>query len=387
MRKRWVALTVGVVIVAVAVVVAPPLLVAALVASDSSSSGGTCALPGGDPGGAFQAGYLQTIDADGLSASQLDIAATIVSVGEQMQIPSRGIIVALATASQESGFKNYANDGKGGDLKPDQVDVGRSMDFPHDAVGTDHGSVNAFQQQYPWWGTLEELMDPPTAARKFYDALLAVDGWESMPVTVAAQRVQRSAYPLAYADDEVLATTLYDRLAGASGHVAGGTAGGTPTCGGGVAGGAEGENSTGSWSLPIDLGSYTLTSGYGPRVSPTGGSGNFHAGLDFGAPGGTPIHAAAGGTVTFAGWNNGGYGNLVIIHTEPNIDTYYAHQANGVIAVAVGDTVTSGAVIGGVGSTGDSTGNHLHFEVRIDGATVDPLVYLQQQGLQPGNLQ
>ncbi|MCZ9635040.1 peptidoglycan DD-metalloendopeptidase family protein [Rhodococcus sp. BH5] len=150
----------------------------------------------------------------GLNAAQLAMAHTVVAVGEVMGISEHGIVVALATASQESGFRMYANDGTG-QLAPDQRDVSRSMDFPHDAVGNDHGSVNQFQQQYPWWGSLEELMNPASAARKFYDALLTSGDWESRPVTVAAQTVQVSAYPDAYADDEPLARTLASTFTGA----------------------------------------------------------------------------------------------------------------------------------------------------------------------------
>ena len=66
-------------------------------------------------------------------------------------------MIALATASQESGFTNYANDGRGSDLAFDQLGIERSLLLPHEAVGTDHGSVGVFQQQWPWWGN-----DAPT---------------------------------------------------------------------------------------------------------------------------------------------------------------------------------------------------------------------------------
>ncbi len=142
--------------------------------------------------------------------------------------------------------------------------------------------------------------------------------------------------------------------------------------------------SAAGWAVPLDPGTYTLTSGYGPRPSPTGGTGTFHAGLDFAAPTATPIRAAATGVVTYAGFTNGGFGNLVIIATAPNVATYYAHQS--ALTVATGAQVSAGQVIGAVGTTGDSTGAHLHFEIRVDGATVDPLPYLRQRGLSPGTL-
>jgi len=490
------------------VLVGVAVFVAASEAQASSCTGGagtTLAANGTTTG-------IQVTD---LNPAQMDSAAIIVAVGEQLQVPGQGIVVALAVASQESRFQNYANDGSDPRLRPEQRQVVLSLGYPHDAVGRDHGSVNAFQQQFPGWGTVAELMNPPTAARKFYQALLRVPGWPSMPVTVAAQTVQGSEFPGAYADDETLARQLYTRLAGAgatagnlaaapcssgapmscpatglpgqdgltpdalrvlrcvqqsfgdhtyggvgqlsdsptSDHSVGravdvmiagwdtaaGLADGTaistwvteratalgvtyviwdaqiwaadnpaagwqptaPAPGGGptlahrdhvhisvhgnagtdVGGGAV---SAAGWSLPLDPGTFTLSSGYGPRPSPTGGTGTFHAGLDFAAPTATPIRAAATGVVTYAGFTSGGFGNLVIIQAAPNILTYYAHQS--ALTVATGAQVSAGQVIGAVGTTGDSTGAHLHVEIRVDGATVDPLSYLRQRGLNPGLL-
>jgi murein DD-endopeptidase MepM/ murein hydrolase activator NlpD len=112
----------------------------------------------------------------------------------------------------------------------------------------------------------------------------------------------------------------------------------------------------------------------GPITSPFGMRwGSLHPGIDIGAGFGTPIHAAASGTVLVAGYN-GGYGNLVVLDNGNSISTAYAHQQS--IAVTVGQAVTQGQVIGYVGSTGFSTGPHLHFEVRINGSPVDPLGYL-----------
>jgi murein DD-endopeptidase MepM/ murein hydrolase activator NlpD len=109
-----------------------------------------------------------------------------------------------------------------------------------------------------------------------------------------------------------------------------------------------------------------LTSPYGWRW------GTMHRGIDIGAPSGTPIYAAAGGTVFYAGWM-GGYGNLILIDHGDGRVTAYAHQSS--LAVS-GGQVGRGQIIGYVGSTGDSTGPHLHFELRVDGTAVDPLPYL-----------
>ncbi len=112
----------------------------------------------------------------------------------------------------------------------------------------------------------------------------------------------------------------------------------------------------------------------GPITSPFGWRwGRMHEGIDIGVPYGTPIHAAAAGTVIYCGWEEG-YGNLVVIDHGGNLATAYGHQSS--IAVSCGESVAQGQVIGYVGCTGHCTGPHLHFEVRIDGNPVDPLGYL-----------
>jgi murein DD-endopeptidase MepM/ murein hydrolase activator NlpD len=111
----------------------------------------------------------------------------------------------------------------------------------------------------------------------------------------------------------------------------------------------------------------TLTSGFGWRW------GRMHEGIDIAAPTGTPIAAAASGTVIYAGWM-GGYGNLVVIDHGNGLATAYGHQSS--IAAGNGTYVSQGQTIGYVGSTGHSTGPHVHFEVRVNGSPVDPLGYL-----------
>ncbi len=101
--------------------------------------------------------------------------------------------------------------------------------------------------------------------------------------------------------------------------------------------------------------------------------GALHAGIDIAAPSGTPIHAAAGGSVVLAAWT-GGYGNYTCIDHGGGLATCYAHQS--AYAVSAGAQVGQGQVIGYVGNTGHSFGAHLHFEVRINGSPVDPLGYL-----------
>ena len=98
--------------------------------------------------------------------------------------------------------------------------------------------------------------------------------------------------------------------------------------------------------------------------------GRWHTGLDFPEPMGTPIHAAGVGVVSFAGFNTGGYGNLVVVTHRLGFESWYAHQSR--IAVSVGQSVVGGQTIGYVGSTGHSTGPHVHFEVRHFGTPIDP---------------
>jgi murein DD-endopeptidase MepM/ murein hydrolase activator NlpD len=112
----------------------------------------------------------------------------------------------------------------------------------------------------------------------------------------------------------------------------------------------------------------------GPITSPFGWRwGRMHQGIDIGVPYGTPIHAAAAGTVIYCGGEEG-YGNFVVIDHGGNLATAYAHQSQ--IAVSCGEHVEQGQVIGYVGCTGHCFGPHLHFEVRVDGNPVDPLGYL-----------
>ena len=114
-----------------------------------------------------------------------------------------------------------------------------------------------------------------------------------------------------------------------------------------------------------------LTSGFGWRRNPMGGSGSeMHLGVDIAAPTGTSIVATGGGTVVFSGWSSGGYGNKVVIDHGMGIQTLYAH--NSVNLVSVGDKVSRGDVIARVGSTGRSTGPHVHYEVIVNGTAVNP---------------
>lgn len=128
------------------------------------------------------------------------------------------------------------------------------------------------------------------------------------------------------------------------------------------------------WPLP---GYYKISSYFGMRMHPILKYNKMHGGIDIGAPKGTPIHAAASGKVICAAWRSGGSGNTVIIDHGGGITTLYFHIMNGGILVKEGQTVVAGDVIAKVGSTGLSTGPHLHFEVRKNGVRQDPLNYVK----------
>ena len=117
----------------------------------------------------------------------------------------------------------------------------------------------------------------------------------------------------------------------------------------------------------------TITSRFGRRSSPGGIGSTNHKGLDIAASCGTPIYAAAGGTVEFAG-TKGSLGKLVIINHGSGVKTYYAHCNS--LKVSSGQKVEAGANIATVGKTGTATGYHLHFEVRVNGTSVNPQNYL-----------
>ncbi|MFI7427559.1 hypothetical protein ACIBPB_11290 [Micromonospora sp. NPDC049836] len=177
-----------------------------------------------------------TVEADGevvLSAEQMANAATIAAIGVQRRMPERAVVVALATAYQESHLRNIAHG--------------------------DRDSLGLFQQRpSQGWGTPAQIRDPRYAAEKFYAALKKVKGWEKLRVTEAAQRVQRSAYPEAYQKWAVKSEVLSRALLGhATGAVAC-TVGSTPTMRGPAAAAALAQNLALDWGLaglaaPVDL--------------------------------------------------------------------------------------------------------------------------------------
>ena len=436
-----------------------------------------------------------------LDAGQMNRAALIYATAIETGVGPAGAVVGIATAMQESTLGNHPNaQSPNGD-----------------------GDVGLFQQRslVGWYadGTTQQenlriLADDRYQARTFYQGhttrdgwhipgLADINGWQQMSVAEAAQKVQVSAYPDAYARHEPLARSLVALFAG---HPAGmancgtlnqhldcaptgmasergqtpdalrvmrciharwpqirsllGVRPGDPkdhgtgraidimipnhTTGAGIALGSEiaewartnatalgvtyiiwrehlwstnragegwrqcgvaascytgpdpsaahrdhvhisvhgtqgtgtaGVASSGSVVLPVDQ--YRLTSRFGDVGRHWKKA---HTGLDFAAPTGTPIRAITAGTITTAGYV-GAYGNLTKLTTADGTVFYYAHQTT--IAVALGQKVVAGQVIGTVGATGNVTGPHLHLEVRIGGIPTDPDRWLRTQGLTP----
>jgi hypothetical protein len=138
----------------------------------------------------------------GLSRAQSANARLIVEVGREMGLPERAHVIAIACALQESWLRNLANES-----------VAESFRYPHEGRGADHDSVGLFQQRpSAGWGRVRDIMRPAYAARRFYLALMKVPGWRRMSLTRAAQAVQNSAFPDAYARHEARAQHVVDAV-------------------------------------------------------------------------------------------------------------------------------------------------------------------------------
>lgn len=220
--------------------------------------------------------------------------------------------------------------------------------------------------------TAQSLTDQANLAKAALEELAAV-AQEKMALAQAAADAATAA--LAEEQDNKarlqaqLATLKEDRLATEAEYTAGIKA---------MWGeGAAGEVSATGWARPS--GGF-ISSGYGWRVPPRNGASSLHAGVDL-APGcGSPIFAAHSGVVEYAGWN-GGYGYYVRVNHGDGTSSAYGHIVQGGILVSPGQVVGPGQNIALVGTTGTSTGCHLHFELRIGGGTTDPVAYLRGQGV------
>nr|WP_236646798.1 M23 family metallopeptidase [Micromonospora acroterricola] len=305
--------------------------------------------------------------------AQIRNAAIIIKVGQDMGVPSRGWVVALATAMQESALRNLANSG-----------VPASLALPHEGVGADHDSLGLFQQR-PGWGSVTERMTPAYTARKFYEKLVKVRSWQRRPLTAVAQQVQISAYPDAYAKHEELASRIVNALSGGAART-------IEINGKAVCNAAErGQIAASGWTAPIPGG---VGSGFRTSSRPS------HNGVDIGAAKGTEIRAAATGRVLVARCDpddrgrrdcdvdghpgKGGCGWFVDLLHAGGYITRYCHMVSQP-RVSPDQIVPAGEVIGQVGSSGNSSGPHLHFEVhlrndRTSRGAIDPIPFMRERG-------
>ncbi len=311
-------------------------------------SGAGCAAPAVE----VAAAPVAAVAVPGWTAEQLDNAAAVVAAGRTLGVSSRGLVIGVMTAMGESSLL--------------VVDHG-------DAVGPD--SRGLFQQRANGaWGSYADRMDPTASSTSFFRALVQVPGWEQLPPTIAAHRTQRNADPWHYARWWDAALTVFTAVTGTS------PVGATPGTGSVSCTAASPIIRSvpgGGWTRPADG---PVSSGFGLRADPTGSGTREHAGIDL-APGcGAPILSAAPGTVVRAGPAQG-YGNLVVVDHGGGLVTRYGHMTEDGILVVVGQQVLAGQQLARVGSAGDSTGCHLHFEVVASGAHVDPEPFLAGRGV------
>ena len=218
-------------------------------------------------------------------------------------------------------------------------------------------------------GREEQLVTTVQATRDDYEARMAALEAESQSITAllrqrqAAQSPERAPSPAANDGPDGGGAAASDE--GTSGRDRVETDAEPPS--------SQAVTPAGGRNLSYPLANPVVTSGYGYRIHPIYGTRRLHAGIDLRGATGTTVVAAGGGTVVFAG-PRGGYGNTLIIDHGGSIATLYAHQSR--LAVSQGQVVRPGQAIGAVGSTGLSSGPHLHFEVRVNGTPVDPLNYV-----------
>jgi murein DD-endopeptidase len=372
--KRRVVLAGGAGVLVAAVLVLVLGVVAVVVFLGGGADEAPSATAGGDCGGS-SVPAVPVLDPGPrvakLTAEQTGNARTIVQVAASLSAKQglgadrtrQAAVIGIMTAMQESTLRN--------------LHYG------------DRDSLGLFQQRNAW-ASAAERTTPSIAATMFYTGghggqrgLFDIRGWTSMPLWAAAQAVQVSAFPTAYARWESLARATVAALLGGVVPVADVTP--APTTGLDLGPAAcqepppaQAVGNTKGWVLPLPAGSYTPTSPFGWRRHPILHEWKLHTGQDLGAPTGTPIYAAAAGRVTVAGLN-GTAGNQVIVDHPGGVQSVYDHMS--VIVAQVGANVRAGQLIGHVGSTGRSTGAHLHFEIRLNGRPIDPVPFLRARGV------
>ncbi|WP_159600723.1 M23 family metallopeptidase [Agromyces humi] len=249
----------------------------------------------------------------------------------------------------------------------------------------DHTSLGIFQQQ-DWWGSDEQRLRPDWSTARFLKALFAVPGWQVTDPGVVAQTVQVSAFPDRYTQFMGEARGIVAAYWAQSPPVAipADINVGVPIAPGGVAIGGSGQScivAGGPWVLPFDIGSSAKISDWFSYGDALRLDQRKHDGIDISMPEGSPVYSASAGKVIASSGNreDGGLGYYVIIqHGE--VYARYLHFVRPP-TLKVGDTVTPGQQVGEVGTTGDSNGNHLHFDLTLAGKKIDPVPYMLERGV------
>jgi murein DD-endopeptidase MepM/ murein hydrolase activator NlpD len=319
----------------------------------------SCKLPE-DTGGSD---VLMNVKGVPATNAQIDVATTIIGITKTVTAAMsaedqvRAAEITIATGIVESVLTNH-------DKK------------------VDHTSLGVFQQQ-DWWGTDAQRLRVDWSTARFLKPLLMLAGWNTMEPGAAAQKIQVSAFPDEYTkrmgEAKIIVSNLWndspalplpaDSDMGTVAPPAGApvnTACLTPVAG--------------AFVLPFVGYTPMMTSWYGKRVSPGGIGSTNHGGVDFGAPTGTPVVSIGDGTVNGVGSNRyAGCGYWITIEM-PDGEARYCHF-NVQSPMKVGDLVTAGQPIGVVGSTGDSTGPHLHLNINVAGVPTDPYYFLLDRGI------
>jgi len=299
---------------------------------------------------------------------QLVNAGQVIKAGQALGLDSWTITVAVMTTMGESNLT--------------VLDRG-------DAAGPD--SRGLWQQRGNGaWGSVADRMDPTISSTNAFHALMKVPGYRTLPPTIAAHRLQQNSDANYYAPfwpDAVqvvaaltrdpnlltsLPTNAADPLTGTAGADCADLQPAAPT------GPGAAPVISGKWANPLRPAKYTLTSAFGD-YRPNLPTAKLHKGQDLAAPSGTPIHSVCDGIVAQAGPVTGGGGNQTTIDCGAGITIKLMHQS--AITTTVGATLTAGQRIGAVGSTGNSTGPHLHEQVEIRGAPVNPVPFMQQHAV------
>ncbi len=295
-------------------------------------------------------------------------AMTVIAGGKLAGVNQFGVEVALGVMLVESEGKNLAS-----------RKVPESLLYPNDGVAAgDHMSIGIMQQQVGlgWFPDVKAGMTPSVQAASFFRALKGVAGWDQMAFGVLAQTIQVSAYGGRYVLRQGDAQALYARLAG---KTAPGPVQAPVVCPPPVAPVAPGGAVVaGSWANPLAPAAYRIGSPFGPRGNIGFGAGQ-HKGQDLMVPLGTPVHAVCSGMVTDAAWDPWGGGWMVSLDCGGGITSYLMHNQS--FVAKKGQVVKAGDVVSLSGSTGHSTGAHLHVQVMRDGVAFNPIPWFISHGV------